>query len=224
MLQKKIIVIGGGAGGMLFAALAARPGTQVTIVEKNEKLGKKLFITGKGRCNFTNRCDSGEFLKHVVSNSRFLYSAVSRFSPEDLIALFESWGLKTKTERGRRMFPASDKSSDVIDVLKSALRKNGVKVMLHTKALDIITSEEGVTGIRAMKDGEEFFLPADRIVVASGGLSYPSTGSDGDGYRFAEKTGHRITKLYPSLVPIVCREESVRRMQGLSLKNVERVV
>ncbi len=221
-LQKKnVVIIGGGAAGMMCAALAAGPGAGVTIVEKNEKLGKKLFITGKGRCNFTNLCSPGEFLENVVTNPRFLFSAVSAMTPEDVVALFETWGLDVKVERGRRAFPVSDRSADVIDTLKKRLRELRVKVLLLTSALGIVTEDGAVKGVKIRRDGAESVLPADFAVVATGGITYPSTGSTGDGYRFAAEAGHHVTALTPSLVPLNCAEEYVRAMQGLSLRNVE---
>ena len=221
MQTKQVVIIGGGAAGMMSAALAACPGMRVTIVEKNEKLGKKLFITGKGRCNFTNQCTPEEFLENVVSNPRFLYSAVSRMTPDDVITCFREWGLDVKVERGRRVFPSSDKSSDVIDTLKTRLRALKVRVLLDTPAAGIKISDGKVTGVRIRKEGRETVLPADFVIVASGGVSYPSTGSTGDGFRFAAEAGHHVTALCPSLVPVSCAEEYVRSMQGLSLKNVE---
>ncbi len=216
----RTVIIGGGAAGMLCAALSASGGADVTLVERNEKLGKKLYITGKGRCNFTNCCSPSEFLNNVVTNPRFLYSAVSRFSPDDVMELFESWGLRTKVERGRRAFPASDRSADVCDMLRSALRKAHVRVLLNTRAVRVLAEDGGVTGVEVLSGDERQVIPCEAAVVATGGITYPSTGSTGDGYRFAKECGHTVEEPVPSLVPIVCREEYIREMQGLSLKNV----
>ncbi len=217
-----IAIAGGGASGMLCAILSAERGCRVTLIEQNEKLGKKLYITGQGRCNFTNDCTQEEFLAHVISNPRFLYSASAAFTPQDMIARLESWGLRTKVERGRRAFPASDRSADVLDTLKAQLKKKKVRVLLNTKVTGLLTDEQGdVTGVRILSGGAESELPADHVVLATGGISYPSTGSTGDGYRFARELGLKVTPLYPSLVPISCPEEYIREMQGLSLKNVE---
>lgn len=284
---KNVIIIGGGAAGMMCAALAAEKGINVTIVEKNEKLGKKLFITGKGRCNFTNACTEEEFLENVITNRRFLYSAIYGFDPQAVMQTFEKWGMPCKVERGRRAFPASDKSSDVIGALKRQLKKNHVRVLLKTEAERIFTDEfpdgfpevEGqedkrghdaasaghqIAGVESSKsglavscaedpereahkmrerpdkkhgvrhpdrrvsgvlvrneDGREMKLMGDAVVIATGGLSYPSTGSTGDGLRFAREAGLSVTDTYPSLVPMNCREDYVKEMQGLSLKNVE---
>ncbi|MDO4620940.1 MAG: NAD(P)/FAD-dependent oxidoreductase [Lachnospiraceae bacterium] len=224
--MSETVVIGGGAAGMFFGILAAQNGHKVTIIEQNEKLGKKLFITGKGRCNFTNNCTPEEFRSNVVTNPRFLFSASEAMTPEDVIGLFEEWGLRTKTERGRRAFPESDHSADVIDTLKKQLHKNGVRVLLHTKAVRILSDENGITGVEvestdADKAEKSRILPCSNAVIATGGISYPSTGATGDGYRFAKDFELRVTDLYPSLVPLVCAEEYVKEMQGLSLKNVE---
>ncbi|MGN0274829.1 MAG: NAD(P)/FAD-dependent oxidoreductase [Chordicoccus sp.] len=238
--MKNIVVIGGGAAGMMCAILASGPDTGITLIEKNEKLGKKLFITGKGRCNFTNACTEEEFLPNVMSNSKFLYSSIYGLNSKRVMELFEEWGMTVKVERGRRAFPASDHSSDVIDTLKRQLTKNHVRVLLDTEVSDIVCSEEETAdaeaaderkhkripsrraeGVRIRKDGREETIPADAVVVATGGISYPSTGSTGDGYRFARELGMKVTPLYPSLVPIACSEEYIKEMQGLSLKNVE---
>lgn len=240
-----VVVVGGGAAGMMCAALLAAKGHRVTLIEHNEKLGKKLFITGKGRCNFTNDCDEETFLQNVVSNPKFLYSAIYNLNPESLIRLFASWGLESHVERGRRAFPASNHSSDVIDMLKRQLEKGHVRILLKTEAREILLDEEGkAKGVRAFYSqdngnweklssmetiekkrehvsGRTENYPADAVVIATGGLSYPSTGSVGDGYRFAKKLGLKVTPCSPSLVPIVCKEEYIWDMQGLSLKNVE---
>lgn len=223
--MSNIIVIGAGAAGMMAAILLGERGHKVTVLEQNERLGKKLYITGKGRCNFTNDCDRQTFLDSVVTNPRFLYSSLDVMNPQDVIALFEKWGMRTKVERGSRAFPASDKSADVIDTLRDQMKKNKVKVMLHTRVTDILTSGDRVTGVKAIESrpGTEergITFDADKILVATGGLSYRSTGATGDGYAFAEKTGHKVTECSPSLVPVNCRGDICPRMQGLSLKNV----
>ena len=236
--MKNIVVIGGGAAGMMCAILASGTDTRVTLIEKNEKLGRKLFITGKGRCNFTNACTEEEFLPNVMSNSKFLYSAIYGLNSKQVMELFEKWGMTVKVERGRRAFPASDHSSDVIDALKRQLAKRHVRVLLDTEVSEIACEDastgmaEGkkqgqspvrrAAGVRVRRrDGHEETIPADAVVVATGGLSYPSTGSTGDGYRFARELSMKVTPLYPSLVPIACSGEYIREMQGLSLKNVE---
>ena len=206
---------------MLCAVLAAAKGLEVTLAEQNEKLGKKLFITGKGRCNFTNLCTPEEFLENVLSNPRFLYSSIYALTPSDTVSLFESFGMRTKIERGRRAFPASDLSSDVIDALKRQLKNYGVRVKLHTRITDLIVENGRMTGVILNEKGSVRKLPCDCCVIATGGISYASTGATGDGYRFAEETGHHVTSLSPSLVPVSCREEYIKKMQGLSLRNVE---
>ena len=235
-----IVIIGGGASGMMAGILLGEKGHRVTLVEQNEKLGKKLYITGKGRCNFTNNCTENEFLDAVLSNPRFLYSALGVLSPQDTIDLFKQWGLKTKVERGRRAFPASDRSADVLDMLRRKLKEAHVKVLLDTRCTRISFDESGVNGVyieKAARKAEreagvhrfeeekfagakETFLTAERVIVATGGISYRSTGATGDGYRFAREAGLKVTETCPSLVPIVCAEEYLRDMQGLSLKNV----
>lgn len=187
---------------MMAAIAAAKEGTEVTLLEKNEKLGKKLYITGKGRCNLTNACDPEEFLTNVVSNPKFLYSAIYDFTSRDTTEFFENAGLRLKEERGRRVFPASDKSSDVIKTLEKELKKAGVKVILNHK-------------VRSLDE-----INADAIIIATGGLSYPSTGSTGDGYVFAESIGHKIKEPVPSLTAIDAEESYVKDLEGLSLKNV----
>ena len=220
-----IIIIGAGAAGMMAAILLGEKGHSVTVLEQNERIGKKLYITGKGRCNFTNDCDRQTFLDNVVTNPRFLYSALDVMNPQDVIDAFERWGMKTKVERGNRAFPASDKSADVIDTLRDQMKKNKVTVRLHTRVTDILTEDGRVTGVTAVESrpGEKertLTLSAGRVIVATGGLSYRTTGATGDGYTFAQKTGHKVTECNPSLVPINCRGDFCPRMQGLSLKNV----
>lgn len=214
--MKKILVIGGGAAGM-FAAIAAAPGNEVHIYEKNERLGKKLYITGKGRCNLTNACDMEELLEAVCTNRKFLYSAFYGCTNTDVVNFFEAHGCKTKTERGQRVFPVSDKSADVIDALKHALRDAGVHIHFSAQVKEVLVSDGAAVGIY-LADGSR--INGDAVIVATGGRSYPSTGSTGDGYLFAKACGHTVTEQYPSLVPFNVKEAFVKELQGLSLKNV----
>ncbi len=256
--MSRVIVIGGGAAGMMAALAAAGCGHQVALYEKNEKLGKKLFITGKGRCNVTNASDVEELLAHIPRNKKFLYSAFYALDSFALMDFREGEGLPLKTERGNRVFPQSDKSSDVIRTLERALKRRGVEVCLNTEVAGIFLEEDipdggdcvsesgevpaldGISG--SQKDlaagdvsGNEKprlggviqgkgsggrKIPADAVIVATGGISYPSTGSTGDGYQFARETGHRLEGTSPSLVPFVAGEDYICRMQGLSLRNV----
>ncbi len=216
--MSRVIVVGGGPAGMMAAIQAAKNGHQVILLEKNEKLGKKLFITGKGRCNITNACDTEELFPQVVSNPKFLYSAFYGFTNFDVIDFFEKEGLKTKIERGNRVFPLSDKSSDVIFTLQRKLNELGVEIRYHAQVTDI-KLEEGKWKAVVVNDKEIF--KGDSLIIATGGLSYPITGSTGDGFRFAQKMGHKITKLSPSLVPFNISQDYVKELQGLSLKNVE---
>ncbi|HHU72866.1 MAG TPA: NAD(P)/FAD-dependent oxidoreductase [Clostridiales bacterium] len=217
--MSKVFVIGGGPSGMLAAIVAARNGHKVEIFEKNEKLGKKLYITGKGRCNITNACDADTFFSNVVSNSKFLYRAFHDFNSFDLIDFLQQLGLPVKTERGNRVFPESDKSSDVINALKQELIRLKVKVNYKSEVSDLLINDGSFCGLKLSKDNREYI--ADSLIVATGGLSYPTTGSTGDGYEFAKRMGHTITSLNPSLVPIHVREEYVKELMGLSLKNIE---
>ena len=217
-MKSKIIIAGGGAAGMFASIIAAEHGCEVHVFEKNEKLGKKLFITGKGRCNVTNACDDPElFLGRVVTNRRFLYSAFYGFSNLDMIRFLENHGLTLKVERGQRVFPASDKSSDVIRLLSDLMKEKGVKVYLNTPVRRILTEDGRVCGAE-LDDGRR--ESADAVILACGGVSYPQTGSDGDGFRMAGELGHSCTKLSPSLVPLVTQESWCHEIQGLSLKNV----
>ena len=219
-----VVVIGGGAAGLMAAVSAAEAGAKVLLLEKNEKPGKKLYITGKGRCNFTNRCETEAFFANVPRNPRFLYSAVYGFDPEAVIAWFEAQGLRTKTERGNRVFPLSDHASDVTAALVRALERTGAKARYRACVRKILTEKEGesdaagVTGVQ-LTDGS--VIPCSAVIVATGGLSYPSTGSTGDGYRFAREAGHSVTECSPSLVPMNTEEADIPLLQGLSLKNVE---
>lgn len=220
--MKKILIIGGGAAGMFAAVKAAESGCEVHLFEKNERLGKKLYITGKGRCNLTNACDMEELFAGVCTNRKFLYSAFYGCTNQDMIDFFERNGCATKIERGNRVFPVSDRSADVIDALRKTMRATGVQVHLNTEVKEILTEEElverkKITGL-LLTDGRS--VKGDAVIVATGGLSYPSTGSTGDGYRFAENCGHTVTDCFPSLVPFNAKEGFVKEFQGLSLKNV----
>ncbi|MBO5054930.1 MAG: NAD(P)/FAD-dependent oxidoreductase [Lachnospiraceae bacterium] len=233
MSGKHIVVIGGGAAGMMAALAAAKQGAEVTLLEKNEKTGKKIYITGKGRCNLTNACDKEDFFKQIVSNEKFLYSAFNQMDNQMIMQFFEEAGCKLKEERGARIFPVSDHSSDVIGALNRQMAKEKVKVCLHTCVTEILRSEEGleesgnqekglpcaayVTGVK-LSDGK--ILKADAVIIATGGKSYESTGSTGDGYSFAGKLGHTIKEVKPALVPLTVEEGWCMEMQGLSLKNV----
>lgn len=209
-------VIGGGAAGQLAAIMAAQNGNDVTLFERNEKLGKKLFITGKGRCNLTNAAERDGFFRNVVKNPRFLYSAYAAFDANAIVSLVEAAGTPTKVERGQRVFPASDKSSDVLKALERTVQKAGVTVRLHTRVSEILTSGGAVSGVRVGRAVEPF----DAVVLATGGLSYPSTGSTGDGYRFAEALGHTLVPPCGALVPLQTEEPWCGSLSGLTLKNV----
>ena len=218
--MKKVLVIGGGAAGMMAAVFAARGGREVHVFEKNEKLGKKLFITGKGRCNITNAGEMDTLFTSVVSNSKFLYSAFYGFTNEQTITFFEELGVPVKIERGNRVFPVSDHSSDVIGALSREMNRLGVEVHLHAEVEKILTDRENpelIRGIR-LKNGKE--VAGDACIVATGGISYPSTGSTGDGLRFAEELGLKVTELFPALVPMEVIEWYAKELQGLSLRNV----
>lgn len=215
--MSKVYVIGGGASGMIAAIAASRNGHNVVIFEKNEKLGKKLYITGKGRCNITNACDRETFFENVISNPKFLFKAFHTLNTDDVIDFFESLGLSTKVERGNRVFPQSDKSSDVIVALKKELERLGVDIRNNSEVSDIIIRDGSFYGLR-LKNNEEYF--GDAVIIATGGLSYPLTGSTGDGYRFAKDAGHTVTDLYPSLVPLYVSESFISELMGLSLKNI----
>ncbi len=217
--MSKIYVIGGGAAGMLAAIFAARNGHKVVLFEKNDRLGKKLFITGKGRCNITNACDRDEFFEQIISNPKFFFRAYHSFSNFDTMDFFEQLGLSLKTERGNRVFPLSDKSSDVIAVLRRELERQGVDIKYQTEVSEVVTREGSFYGIKLK--GKKEVLTADAIIITTGGLSYPLTGSTGDGFEFAKSMGHTVTQLSPSLVPIHVKESFVKELMGLSLKNVE---
>lgn len=211
----KYIVVGGGASGLMCASLLSENGNEVVLYEKNEKLGKKLFITGKGRCNVTNDCDVQTFTANVVNNSKFTYSAIHSFTPQDTMIFFENNALKLKVERGNRVFPISDKSSDVIKCFEKILSRNNVRIKLNSEVRSILTENGKVIGVLDRNGDREL---SDGVIVATGGLSYQSTGSTGDGYRWAEKLGHNVVELRPALVPLLLKEQF--SLQGLSLKNV----
>ena len=213
--SNKVLVIGGGAAGMMAAGTAAGLGADVTLLEPNGKLGKKLFITGKGRCNVTNNCAADEVLKNVPVNPRFLYSALAGFSPADAMAFFEKLGCELKTERGNRVFPVSDQAGSVIDALRQFLKETGVNIRWE-RALEIQEENGTVTGVRTQTG----VIPANRVILATGGCSYPATGSTGDGYRMASALGHTIIEPRGSLVPLVEKGHICGGMQGLALKNV----
>ena len=215
--MSKVIVIGGGPAGMMAAYAAASAGHKVTLLEQNEKLGKKLYITGKGRCNITNASDMDNLFANVMSNRKFLYSAFYTFDNEQVIAFFEDQGLHTKVERGNRVFPVSDHSSDVIAALNRALKTQGVDVYLQTKVQKLLIRDDMACGV-ILSNGKT--LEAEAVIVATGGISYPSTGATGDGYRMAEESGHKLVKSTPSLVPFETKEDWVKDLQGLSLRNV----
>ena len=219
MENNKVIVIGGGAAGLYAAISAAENGADVIIFEKNDRCGKKLRITGKGRCNVTNDCSTEEFLQNVPTNPRFLYSALSALSTQDVKDFFEGEGVPLKTERGKRVFPVSDKAQDIVSALVSACRARGVK-RINEKVLSLIVSDnEGAKKIGGViSEGGEYL--DDAVIICTGGRSYTRTGSDGDGYTFAKSAGHTVTPLLPSLVPIVCAGKLCPSLQGLSLKNV----
>lgn len=215
--MSNVIVTGGGAAGMMAAYAAAERGHSVLLLEKNEKLGKKLFITGKGRCNVTNACGQDELFENVVSNPKFLYSAFYDFDNRQVMELIENAGCPLKVERGERVFPVSDHSSDIIAALERLLRKAGVEVRLRTAVSEVLVREGRACGVRAADGG---VCKADAVVLATGGLSYPATGSTGDGYRMAERIGHTVRECRPALVPMEIREPWCGQLQGLSLKNV----
>ena len=216
--MSNVIVVGGGAAGMMAAVFAARNGQNVQLLEKNEKLGKKLFITGKGRCNITNAADIEDLFTAVISNPKFLYSGFYSFTNQQVIDFFEELGVKTKIERGERVFPVSDHSSDVIAAFSRELKSLGVSVSLHTEVKELLCEQDKVCGV-LLTNGKK--MKADAVIVATGGISYPSTGSTGDGYRFARETGHKVTELLPSLVPMEVRQWYAKELQGLSLRNIE---
>lgn len=221
--MNKVIIIGGGAAGMTAAAAAAENGCRVILLEKNEKLGKKIYITGKGRCNFTNACDINTFLENIIANPKFMYSSLRAFGPYEMIDFLEENGCPTKVERGQRAFPLSDHASDVTKALEKCMRENGVDIELNTEVrkIDALVDGSGyaVTAVN-VKNGKRRVYHADSLIIATGGLSYPSTGSTGDGYRFAESLGLTVKPLAPALVPVTVEEADAARLSGVSLKNV----
>lgn len=211
----KTIVIGGGAAGMMAAYAAAMCGNEVSLYEKNEKLGKKVYITGKGRCNVTNACETQDLLGNIVTNPKFMYSPIYTFDNNMVQSFMEEWGCPLKVERGNRVFPQSDKSYDVINALIRAMRENKVDINLDSHVSDILTENGHVTGVRV----NECDIECDNVILATGGYSYPSTGSTGEGHTMASKLGHHITKCMPALVPFTAADEWVKELQGLSLRN-----
>ncbi len=215
--MKKVIVVGGGAAGLMAAFSAAESGNDVTVIERNERMARKVMITGKGRCNVTNDTDIKGLIGSVTGDGRFLYSAFNMFSSRDTVEFFETRGVPLKTERGNRVFPQSDKAVDIVDALVKAVKEKGVK-FLQGRVLELVLNGSKVGGVK-LDNGCVHF--ADAVVVATGGMSYPLTGSTGDGYEIAKKAGHTVTELSPSLVPVVVKEGWCSSLQGLSLKNIE---
>ncbi|NLA77071.1 MAG: aminoacetone oxidase family FAD-binding enzyme, partial [Clostridiales bacterium] len=217
-MKNKVIVIGAGAAGLLAAGAAAENGAAVTLIERNEKVARKVMITGKGRCNLTNACvQINDLIANVPVNGRFLYGAFSRFMPSDTMELFEQLGVPLKVERGNRVFPVSDKAVDIVDALNKYVRTNGVK-RVTARAIQLTVSDGAIRGVKT-EDGAEY--PCDAVIVATGGLSYPVTGSTGDGYTLAKSAGHTVTPLKPSLVPLEVHEGWCSSLSGLALRNVE---
>ncbi len=218
--MSKVLVVGGGAAGMFAAIFAAYNGNEVHLFEKNEKLGKKLYITGKGRCNITNASDMETLFASVLRNPKFLYSSFYGFTNQDAIEFFERIGVATKVERGNRIFPVSDHSSDVIGAMTRELKNLGVQIHLHTAVKRIVG--EGAFEYLELADGKKVY--ADACIMATGGFSYQTTGSTGDGYRFAKEMGHKVTDIKPALVPLVTEEDDAKELQGLSLRNVKATI
>ena len=219
--MKNIIVVGGGAAGMMASIIASRNGKKVTLIEQNEKLGKKLFITGKGRCNITNACDIEDLFQNVVTNPKFLYSSFYSFSNDNVMEFFENIGLPYKVERGNRVFPVSDHSSDVIKVLEKEMKNNSVDILLNTKVSSIIIENNICKGVN-IKGAKA--ICADSVIIATGGISYPRTGACGDGYKFAKTAGHSIVETKPSLVPFELSDSCCKELMGISLKNVSATI
>ncbi len=214
----KTIVIGGGPAGMMAAISASKKGDKVILIEKNNSLGKKLLITGKGRCNITNSADMSEFIENIPGNGKFLFSAFKNFTNLDIIKMLKDNGLEVKYERGKRVFPVTDKSQDVLDCFIKELKKRNVEIKLKSEVVEIETDSNEVNGVY-LDSGE--LIKSSKVILATGGKSYPVTGSDGSGYKLAKKLGHTITQIKPSLVPLIADEELCQKMQGLSLKNVK---
>ena len=215
MISKKVLVVGAGAAGLIAAGTAAENGAGVTLLEKNQRVGRKIMITGKGRCNLTNNCDVQTFINNVPVNGRFLYSAINRFTPSDTMNFFEGLGLELKTERGNRVFPMSDRAVDVVDALRDYVSDSGVKIVSDAAQALIIENGE-VIGVKC--ENRSYY--ADSVIICCGGKSYPLTGSTGDGYILAKQAGHTVTELKPSLVPLESSDPECKSMQGLALKNV----
>lgn len=215
--MKHILVIGGGAAGMLAALFAAKNGAAVTLLERNEKLGKKVYITGKGRCNLTNAAEGEDFMRAIVRNPRFLYASFAAFDNRDMMQLMENLGVPLKVERGNRVFPVSDHASDITNALRRELERLNVRIRYNARVSSLITSDGRCTGA-TLENGEN--LSADAVILCTGGASYPLTGSTGDGYRLAEEAGHNVVKPLPALVPIETKESWPSILSGLSLKNV----
>ncbi|MBQ9906313.1 MAG: NAD(P)/FAD-dependent oxidoreductase [Oscillospiraceae bacterium] len=216
-MHSNIIIVGGGASGMFAAVTAARRGRSVLLLDANDRLGHKLSITGKGRCNVTNDCDPDTLMQNIPRNPRFLYSAFSRCTPADVMAFFEAAGVPLKTERGRRVFPQSDSAKDLVHALTQEMRKENVRIYDHSRVTELLIAEDRCTGVR-LESGAEH--TADAVLLATGGMSYPRTGSRGDGYRLAQQAGHTVIAPQPSLIPLETAEHDPQEMQGLSLKNV----
>lgn len=214
----KVAIVGGGASGLIAGGYSAMNGNETVLIEKNEKLGKKIYITGKGRCNVTNAVSPEEFLNNVVSNPKFLLSAIHSFSPSDMMNLLESYGTRLKVERGMRVFPISDKASDITKALANFAYSCGVDVRLNTECSRLIIKDKTIKGLE-LTSGE--IIEADRVIVATGGYSYRSTGSTGDGYSFAKEVGHSLVELKPSLVGITLKSKDISTLSGLTLKNVK---
>ncbi len=215
--MSNVIIIGGGPAGMIAGISAAQNGDKVTIIEKMNSCGKKLLITGKGRCNITNSTDINGFIENTPCNGRFLYGALNNFDNNDIISILEEQGVKTKVERGGRVFPVSDKAQDVLNALLRILKNLNVKILTNTEVKKIVVNDGVVKGVK-LNAGED--LNADKVILATGGMSYPVTGSTGDGYRLAKELGHTITDIKPSLIPLISRNEECGKLQGLSLRNV----
>ena len=215
--DQKVIVIGAGPAGMMAAGIAAQNSSDVIIIERNERLGRKILITGKGRCNVTNNCDVISVINSIPSNGRFLYSAINQFTPQDTIGFFESQGVALKTERGNRVFPESDRAKDIADALEHYIKNQGVKI-INDRVKELMVENKKIVGVKT-SSGD--IINADKVVIACGGKSYPKTGSTGDGYTLARRVGHHIIEPKPSLVPLVASQSWCQELSGLSLKNVE---